>query len=147
MGVRPLPLFSAHVLRYRQTYGEYRSPANSRTGYADGATVHLGEMFCECQSQPDASLGPIKRLRTLHEELEDATDVFGRDSLTFILHLENGVAALDTDSNLYAAAASGELLRVIQQVCQNLLDSRAVGVDPCRCEVTFRVRCALRARR
>src|SRR5439155_15314600 len=73
-----------------------------------------------------------KRAFTGHEELENALDIAGGDARALVRDLQQRRAALLLDANAHRLAGGREFERVVQEVCDDLLDARAVRIDPHR---------------
>ena len=88
------------------------------------------------QRKPDAqaALRAVERPRALYERLEDARRELGRHADPRIGDTEQRLVAFASDRHGDGAAFGRELERVAEQVADDLLDARRIGVHPRRRE-------------
>src|SRR5262249_24099430 len=81
------------------------------------------------EAESQAALDAIRAVLALHEELEDAPDLLGRDALPVVGHPQDGAAVLGADLDRDRLARGAEFDGVIEEIGKDLLDARPVGLD------------------
>src|SRR5207244_8699174 len=71
----------------------------------------------------------LERCVRLGEGFPDAGKVLRRDTDARIAHLEDGLAIVAGQRNLYLAALAGELDRVVQKILDDLGQAQGIRVD------------------
>src|SRR5512143_4093078 len=105
-----------------------RRPIAEHTADGNLATQLLRQPSRDAEPEPRSAVGARSRLVELTEILPDHADLLGLDADAGVAHLEHDrvLGAVDGDAN---RSAVGELRGIGQQVEQNLLQLRLVGVD------------------
>src|SRR5580765_8058631 len=120
-----------------QAHGERGAFARPVARRARRAAVELGEPAHQGEADAEAAFSPVERLVALDEELEDARLQRLGHPDSGIADLEHGVMAGPADAYADRPAGWSELERVSDQVRDDLLDPRLVGVDPDRIEAAL----------
>jgi hypothetical protein len=91
--------------------------------------VRLDEALDEREPEAQPAVRARRRHVRLPEALEDVRQEFGRDALALVFHLDARRAVLPADAHAHAPALARELDGVVQEVPEDLHQTRAVAVD------------------
>ena len=97
--------------------------------------MHLGERFDHGQPDAQAPLGSGQRAVSLGEELEDVRQKLGPDPLPSVAYADHDFAISPLGTQADVASLFRILDRVREQIRDDLLQPRRVGVDPERAPV------------
>src|SRR5204863_8023765 len=110
---------------------ERRAAPGSFAGAGDRTAVRLRESFH--QRQPDPESRPrVARSLALREQPEHAIALLEQDSGALIADFEDCFAILAANADHHGFPARSELERVVYQIRRDLLDPRAIAVNPGR---------------
>jgi hypothetical protein len=93
-----------------------------------GAAMQFGNRPNECESDAEATFGPIERARTLSEEVEHARQGIGGDAATRIPNRNHRLARFPTDANSDRAARVRILHSVRDEIADGLFQATGVRV-------------------
>ena len=98
--------------------------------YPDRSAVELDQAAHDGQSDAESALGAIERLVGLRKEIEDGRRQIVGNADPVVAHTKDHFGAVPLDRELDAAPFIGVLRGVVQQVPQDLRETRGVGMHP-----------------
>lgn len=91
--------------------------------------MQLDEVPDHREADADAALGPIERARILNEQVEGALEQVGGHADTLVAHAHDRVLVLHRQRDVDGGAWFRVLRGVVQEVAEDLDQTRRIGVD------------------
>src|SRR5262249_38592184 len=98
----------------------------------DAAFLKLDEPLDERQADTESALQPVQRRRSLDEYIEDARQEIRAYADPVVLHPQLCGSICLGHADAYRSARRRVLQGVRDEVDHDLIDSRRIGIDPCR---------------
>ena len=94
--------------------------------------MQLDQPAHQRKSHAEPAGAAVERALALHEQIEDARQQRARNADAGVAHVEQRLVAIAPDADLDMPAGRRVLERVGQQIADDLVDARGIGVDPDR---------------
>ena len=114
----------------RQRHEKLGAFAMTVTLGAHGAAMELDDPFDHRQSETEPPARPCKRLLALFERLEEATQQLGVEPDPTIAHADLNGRTGGAQRQRHLSARRGKLRRILEQVSDDLRETRRVALDP-----------------
>ena len=112
-----------------QAERELAAPSRPFAVGRDGPAVHLDQRLDQAEADPQPALRPVRAVLGLDEHLEDVGEHLGHDPDARVPDPHDGLAALSPGLQADQPPRLGVLDGVVQQVPEDLLQPRRVGLQ------------------